>query len=106
MNKNKVKGDIRCIDLWIFDGLSIVDAKRTFDELLGNIENEDHWDNIHIEVNYVDDQKEMWLVGMRDETDREYKFRMKELRKADEYQAKIKERELKQLARLKKKYEK
>ena len=65
----------------------------------------DHWEDVRVSVGYADEVLEMHLVGYRNETDREYKARMKALRKTEEALEKQKQRDLATLARLKKKYE-
>ena len=95
--------------MWRLDGQSINNAKEIFHEWLHFYDPEIEqgiWENVHLSYEGATHcEYSLYLKGNRWETDKEYKLRMKELRNSEEAQAKRKERDLKELARLKKKYE-
>jgi hypothetical protein len=65
--------------------------------MLQDWKNEGGWEGIEISYGYHGDSDEYYLYKHREETDKEYEKRMKQLEKEKAEKAKAKERKLKQL---------
>jgi len=86
--------------------IKVKETKRYWGEFEGSLESiiaslqaelDDGWEGITIEYGYYDDPDEYYLYKHREETDKEYNKRVKQLEKEEAVKAKAKERKLEQL---------
>jgi len=75
------------------------DFKGSFESIIASlqIDLDDGWEGIEIEYGRWDNSDEYYLYKHREETDKEYEKRMKQLEKEKAEKVKAKERKLKQL---------
>jgi len=86
--------------------IKIKETQRYLEDFEGSLESiiaslqaelDKGWEGITIECGYYGDPDEYYLYKHREETDKEYEKRMKQLEKEKAEKAKAKERKLKQL---------
>jgi len=75
------------------------DFEGSLDSIISSLQNDldAGWEGIEIESGYYGDPDEYYLYKHREETDKEYEKRMKQLEKEKADKAKAKERKLQQL---------
>jgi len=75
------------------------DFEGSLDSIISSLQNDldAGWEGIEIESGYYGDPDEYYLYKHREETDKEYEKRMKQLEKEKAEKVKAKERKLKQL---------
>lgn len=86
--------------------IKVKETKKYYGDFEGSLESiiaslqidlDDGWEGIEIEYGYHGDPDEYYLYKHREETDKEYEKRMKQLEKEKVVKAKVKERKLQQL---------
>ena len=75
------------------------DLDGSLESIIASLQNDldAGWEGIEIESGYYDDPDEYYIYKHREETDKEYEKRMKQLEKEKAEKVKAKERKLKQL---------
>ena len=75
------------------------DFEGSLESIIASLQNDldDGWEGIEIEYGHYGDPDEYYLYKHREETDKEYEKRMKQLEKEKAEKVKAKERKLKQL---------